>query len=114
MKKLVLMLLLQEAELDGLACCAGSCGPGHVHLINGVYDAHRGHAPMLVIASTINTNEMGMDYFQETNTIKLFDDCSVYNQMIMTLNRHPEFCRQQFSMLFLKRSCRCRTSGRCL
>lgn len=89
MKKLVLMLLLQEAELDGLACCAGSCGPGHVHLINGVYDAHRGHAPMLVIASTINTNEMGMDYFQETNTIKLFDDCSVYNQMIMTPEQAP-------------------------
>ncbi|MCL1671345.1 thiamine pyrophosphate-dependent enzyme [Elizabethkingia ursingii] len=78
-----------EAELDGLACCAGSCGPGHVHLINGVYDAHRGHAPMLVIASTINTNEMGMDYFQETNTIKLFDDCSVYNQMIMTPEQAP-------------------------
>ncbi|MEH7890431.1 thiamine pyrophosphate-dependent enzyme [Elizabethkingia meningoseptica] len=78
-----------EAELDGLACCAGSCGPGHVHLINGVYDAHKGHAPLLVIASTINTNEMGMDYFQETNTIKLFDDCSVYNQMIMTPDQAP-------------------------
>ena len=78
-----------EAELDGLACCAGSCGPGHVHLINGVYDAHRGHVPLLVIASTINTNEMGMDYFQETNTIKLFDDCSVYNQMIMTPEQAP-------------------------
>ena len=72
-----------EAELDGLAVCAGSCGPGHVHLINGVYEAHRSHVPMLVIASTIPSDEMGMDYFQETNTIKLFDDCSYYNQMIM-------------------------------
>ncbi len=71
-----------EAELDGFAVCAGSCGPGHVHLINGVYEAHRSHVPMLVIASTIPSNEMGMDYFQETNTIKLFDDCSYYNQMI--------------------------------
>lgn len=71
-----------EAELDGLAVCAGSCGPGHVHLINGVYEAHRSHVPMLVIASTIPSEEMGMDYFQETNTIKLFDDCSYYNQMI--------------------------------
>lgn len=71
-----------EAELDGLAVCAGSCGPGHVHLINGVYEAHRSHVPMLVIASTIPSDEMGMDYFQETNTIKLFDDCSYYNQMI--------------------------------
>jgi pyruvate dehydrogenase (quinone) len=51
-------------------------------LINGVYEAHRSHVPMLVIASTIPSDEMGMDYFQETNTIKLFDDCSHYNQMI--------------------------------
>lgn len=71
-----------EAELDGFAVCAGSCGPGHVHLINGVYEAHRSHVPMLVIASTIPSEEMGMDYFQETNTLKLFDDCSHYNQMI--------------------------------
>lgn len=71
-----------EAELDGFAVCAGSCGPGHVHLINGVYEAHRSHLPMLVIASTIPSEEMGTDYFQETNTIKLFDDCSHYNQMI--------------------------------
>ncbi|KQM41670.1 thiamine pyrophosphate-dependent enzyme [Chryseobacterium sp. Leaf201] len=71
-----------EAELDGFAVCAGSCGPGHVHLINGVYEAHRSHLPMFVIASTIPSEEMGTDYFQETNTIKLFDDCSHYNQMI--------------------------------
>ncbi|MFT3904660.1 MAG: thiamine pyrophosphate-binding protein [Niabella sp.] len=71
-----------EAELDGFAVCAGSCGPGHIHLINGVYEAHRSHIPMLVIASAIPSGEMGMDYFQETNTIKLFDDCSYYNQMI--------------------------------
>lgn len=71
-----------EAELDGFAVCAGSCGPGHIHLINGIYEAHRSHLPMLVIASTIPSEEMGTDYFQETNTIKLFDDCSHYNQMI--------------------------------
>lgn len=79
-----------EAELDGFAVCAGSCGPGHVHLINGLYDAHRSHVPLLAIASTINTTEMGMDYFQETNTIKLFDDCSHYNQMIMTAEQAPK------------------------
>ncbi len=78
-----------EAELDGFAVCAGSCGPGHVHLINGLYDAHRSHIPLLAIASTINTGEMGMDFFQETNTIKLFDDCSCYNQMIMTAEQAP-------------------------
>lgn len=78
-----------EAELDGLASCAGSSGPGHVHLINGVYDAHRSHVPLLVIASTMNSYEYGTDYFQETNTIKLFDDCSVYNQVIMTPKQAP-------------------------
>ncbi|MHC8948161.1 thiamine pyrophosphate-dependent enzyme [Sphingobacterium hungaricum] len=78
-----------EAELDGIACCAGSCGPGHVHLINGVYDAHRSHVPLIVIASTVNTIEMGMDYFQETNTYKLFDDCSCYNQLITTAEQAP-------------------------
>jgi len=78
-----------EAELDGLACCAGSCGPGHVHLINGLYDAHRSHVPVIAIASTINTNQFGMDYFQETNTTKLFDDCSSYNQIATTAEQVP-------------------------
>ena len=73
-----------EAELDGLACCAGSCGPGHVHLINGLYDAHRSGVPLIAIASTINTHEFGTEYFQETNTIRLFDDCSCYNQVANT------------------------------
>lgn len=78
-----------EAELDGLACCAGSCGPGHVHLINGLYDAHRTGVPVIAIASTINTEEFGTDYFQGTNTIKLFDDCSCYNQVAMTAAQAP-------------------------
>jgi pyruvate dehydrogenase (quinone) len=78
-----------EAELEGLACCAGSCGPGHVHLINGMYDAHRSGVPLLVIASTIQTSEFGMDYFQGTNTIKLFDDCSCYNQVATTAAQLP-------------------------
>ncbi|KQR70606.1 thiamine pyrophosphate-dependent enzyme [Pedobacter sp. Leaf176] len=78
-----------EAELDGLACCAGSCGPGHVHLINGLYDAHRSHVPVIAIASTIDTGQFGMDYFQETNTSKLFDDCSTYNQIATTAAQVP-------------------------
>ncbi|WP_443943972.1 thiamine pyrophosphate-dependent enzyme [Pedobacter sp. AW1-32] len=78
-----------EAELDGIACCAGSCGPGHVHLINGLYDAHRSHVPVIAIASTIPTNEFGTDFFQETNTIKLFDDCSYYNQVATTAQQAP-------------------------
>ncbi|MFD2288502.1 ubiquinone-dependent pyruvate dehydrogenase [Pedobacter petrophilus] len=78
-----------EAELDGLACCAGSCGPGHVHLINGLYDAHKSHVPVIAIASTIDTGQFGMDYFQETNTTKLFDDCSSYNQIATTAAQVP-------------------------
>jgi len=78
-----------EAELDGFAVCAGSCGPGHVHLINGLYDAHRSGVPLLAIASTINTNEYGVDYFQSTNTIRLFDDCSCYNEVASTPEQLP-------------------------
>jgi pyruvate dehydrogenase (quinone) len=73
-----------EAELKGLACCAGSSGPGHVHLINGLYDAHRSGVPLLAIATTCATSEFGADYFQETNLTKLFDDCSCYNRTANT------------------------------
>jgi pyruvate dehydrogenase (quinone) len=78
-----------EAELDGLACCAGSSGPGHVHLINGLYDANRSGVPIIAIASTINTPEFGVDYFQATNTYKLFDDCSIYNEIATTAVQVP-------------------------
>ena len=78
-----------EAQLNGLACCAGSSGPGHVHLINGLYDANRSSAPVLALASTIPTKEFGTDYFQETNIFKLFDDCSCYNQMAATPTQFP-------------------------
>ena len=73
-----------EAQLTGLACCMGSSGPGHVHLINGLYDAHRSGAPVIAIASTVASFDLGTDTFQETNTIKLFDDCTYYNQMATT------------------------------
>ncbi len=78
-----------EAQLNGLACCAGSSGPGHVHLINGLYDAHRSSASVLAIASTISADEFGTGFFQETNTIKLFDDCSCYNQIAVTPAQFP-------------------------
>ena len=78
-----------EAQLNGLACCAGSSGPGHVHLINGLYDAHRAGAPVIAIASTCMTTEFGSEFFQETNTIKLFDDCSYYNQIATTPSQLP-------------------------
>ncbi len=79
-----------EAQITGnIACCAGSSGPGHVHLINGIYDAHRSNAPVIAIASTIATHEFGTKYFQETNTIKLFDDCSYYNEIATTAQQLP-------------------------
>ncbi|MBS1566624.1 MAG: ubiquinone-dependent pyruvate dehydrogenase [Bacteroidetes bacterium] len=82
-----------EAQIKGLACCAGSSGPGHVHLINGLYDAHASGAPVLAIASTCNTYEFGTGYFQETNTIKLFDDCSCYNQIATTPHQFPRMAQ---------------------
>lgn len=79
-----------EAQLTGQpGCCAGSSGPGHVHLLNGLYDAHRSGAPVVAIASTIPTCEFGTDYFQETNTIKLFNDCSYYNELATTPTQLP-------------------------
>ena len=71
-----------EAQITGsLACCAGSSGPGHVHLINGLYDAQRSDAPVLAIASTCPSAMFGTGYFQETNPILLFSNCNFYNQM---------------------------------
>lgn len=79
-----------EAQLTGeIACCAGSYGPGHVHLINGVYDANHSHAPVLVISSVIPSNEFGTDYFQSTDSMKLFSDCSSYNQTATTPEQFP-------------------------
>ncbi len=72
-----------EAQLSGkLAACAGSCGPGNLHLINGLFDAHRSNAPVLAIASHIPTSEIGTGYFQETHPEILFKECSHYCEMI--------------------------------
>lgn len=73
-----------DAELDGIGCCMGSSGPGHVHLVNGLYDANRSGNPIIAIATTINTDRTGLENFQETNVVKLFDDCSKYCVMANT------------------------------
>ncbi len=79
-----------EAQLTGrLAACAGSSGPGHVHLINGLYDAQRSNAPVLAIASTCASSVFGTDYFQETNPTLLFSNCNVYNEMATTPTQVP-------------------------
>ncbi|MEU1281304.1 pyruvate dehydrogenase [Streptomyces sp. NPDC005805] len=76
-----------EAQLTGrLAACAGSCGPGNLHLINGLYDAHRSMAPVLALASHIPSSEIGLGYFQETHPELLFRECSHYCEMIS----HPQ------------------------
>ena len=67
-----------DAELNGIGCCMGSSGPGHVHLINGLYDANRSGNPVIAIASTCATHKFGTHWFQETNPFLLFQDCSKY------------------------------------
>ena len=72
-----------EAQLTGkLAVCGGSCGPGNLHLINGLFDAHRSNAPVLAIASHIPSSEIGTGYFQETHPQNLFQECSHYCELI--------------------------------
>ncbi|MEL6060255.1 MULTISPECIES: ubiquinone-dependent pyruvate dehydrogenase [unclassified Methylobacterium] len=72
-----------EAQVTGqLAVCAGSCGPGNLHLINGLYDAHRSRSPVLAIAAHIPSPEIGSGYFQETKPTALFRDCSHYCELI--------------------------------
>ncbi|WP_406863770.1 pyruvate dehydrogenase [Streptomyces sp. HUAS MG47] len=79
-----------EAQLTGkLAACAGSCGPGNLHLINGLYDAHRSMAPVLALASHIPSGEIGLSYFQETHPDQLFRECSHYSELISNPRQMP-------------------------
>ncbi|MER6096462.1 pyruvate dehydrogenase [Streptomyces sp. NPDC001728] len=79
-----------EAQITGgLAACAGSCGPGNLHLINGLYDAHRSMAPVLALASHIPSSEIGLGYFQETHPDQLFRECSHYSELISNPKQMP-------------------------
>ncbi|MFF3609873.1 pyruvate dehydrogenase [Streptomyces sp. NPDC002463] len=79
-----------EAQVTGaLAACAGSCGPGNLHLINGLYDAHRSMAPVLALASHIPSSEIGLSYFQETHPDQLFRECSHYSELISNPKQMP-------------------------
>ena len=76
-----------EAHLTGkLAVCAGSCGPGNTHLVNGLYDCHRNRVPVLAIAAHIPIREIGSTYFQETHPERLFSECSQYCELVS----HPD------------------------
>ena len=79
-----------EAHLTGeLAVCAGSCGPGNMHLINGLYDCHRSRVPVLAIAAQIPSQEIGSNYFQETHPDQLFPGCSEYCELISQPTQLP-------------------------
>ncbi|MET8955617.1 pyruvate dehydrogenase [Streptomyces sp. NPDC004393] len=79
-----------EAQITGkLTACAGSCGPGNLHLINGLYDAHRSMAPVLALASHIPSSEIGLGYFQETHPDRLFSECSHYSELISSPKQMP-------------------------
>ena len=79
-----------EAQVTGsLAVCAGSCGPGNLHLINGLFDAHRSRVPVLAIAAQIPSAEIGGGYFQETHPQNLFRECSHYCELVSGANQMP-------------------------
>lgn len=83
-----------EAALTGeLAVCAGSCGPGNLHLINGLYDAQRSRVPVLAIAAQIPGGEIGSGYFQETHPVELFRECSVYVEDVRSAEQMPRVLR---------------------
>jgi pyruvate dehydrogenase (quinone) len=79
-----------EAHLTGeLAVCAGSCGPGNLHLINGLFDCHRSRLPVLAIAAQIPSAEIASGYFQETHPQDLFKECSHFCELISSANQMP-------------------------
>jgi pyruvate dehydrogenase (quinone) len=83
-----------EAQLTGrLAVCAGSCGPGNTHLIQGLYDAHRSGAPVLAVASHISSEQIGTGFFQETHPDRLFVECSGYCELISQPSQMPRIAR---------------------
>src|SRR6202451_3538587 len=80
-----------EAHLTGkLAVCAGSCGPGNLHLINGLFDAQRSNVPVLAIAAHIPSSEIGIDYFQATHPESLFKECSHYVELVSHPDQLPQ------------------------
>src|SRR6266700_1861147 len=80
-----------EAQLTGrLTACAGSCGPGSLHFINGLYEANRNRAPVILIASQVVSRELGFDFIQEVDFKSVFKGCSVFCEMITT----PESARR--------------------
>lgn len=79
----------EAALTDELAVCAGSCGPGNLHLINGLFDAQRSRVPVLAVAAHIPSDEIGTGYFQETHPQELFRECSVFVEHVSDVGQLP-------------------------
>src|SRR6266576_3615726 len=93
-----------EAHLTGkLAVCAGSCGPGNMHLINGLYDCHRNRVPVLAIAAHIPSREIGSEYFQETDPKHLFAQCSHYCELVSDPEQMPRVLETAIQTAISKR-----------
>jgi pyruvate dehydrogenase (quinone) len=93
-----------EAHLTGnLAVCAGSCGPGNLHLINGLFDCQRNGVPVLAIAAHIPSSEIGIDYFQATHPESLFKDCSHYIELVSNARQLPQILKRAIRVAIAKR-----------
>ena len=93
-----------EAHLTGeLAVCAGSCGPGNLHLINGLFDCHRSGVPVLAIAAHIPSSEIGIDFFQATHPESLFKECSHYVELVSNAAQLPQILGRAIRVAIAKR-----------
>ena len=93
-----------EAHLTGsLAVCAGSCGPGNLHLINGLFDCQRNGVPVLAIAAHIPSSEIGIDYFQATHPESLFKDCSHYVELVSNPGQLPQILKRAMRVAVARR-----------
>ncbi len=93
-----------EAHLTGrLAVCAGSCGPGNLHLVNGLFDCHRSGVPVLAIAAHIPSTEIGIDYFQATHPESLFKECSHYVELVSNAGQLPQILTRAMRVAVARR-----------
>ena len=93
-----------DAAVTGeLAVCAGSCGPGNLHLINGLFDCHRNHVPVLAIAAQIPSSEVGLNYFQETHPQELFKECSHFVELVSNPAQMPQVLHRAMRSAILNR-----------
>src|SRR5712675_170387 len=93
-----------EAHLSGeLAVCAGSCGPGNLHLINGLFDCHRSRVPVLAIAAHIPSAEIGGSYFQATHPEQLFAECAHYVELVSNVDQMPRILEKAIRIAIARR-----------